>query len=241
MIVYPAIDVRGGKAVRLVEGDYDRETVYDADPVDAARRWADAGAEWIHVVDLDGARDGIRANQQVIARIRAAVSLRIELGGGLRTMTDLQEMHELGIDRMVIGSAAISTPELVPAAVARFGGHVGVGLDARDGRLAAHGWRAQTGVDAFEAARRFANDGIEHIIFTDIRRDGSMEGPNLDALSQMITSVPTGIIASGGIGTLEDIRHVRDLGAAGAVIGSALYRKAIALEDALRIANGAEA
>lgn len=238
MIVYPAIDIRGGKAVRLVEGDYSRETVFDADPVVAAKRWADAGADWIHIVDLDGARDGVRANQDVIARIRAAVLLKLELGGGLRTIEDLRQMRELGVDRLIIGSAAVSTPGLVAEAVARFGGLVGVGLDARDGKLAAHGWLDQTDVDALEAARRFAVDGVEHIVFTDIRRDGGMQGPNLDALTTMIDSVPAGVIASGGISTLDDVACVREIGAAGVIIGSALYRHAFRLEDALRVAAG---
>jgi phosphoribosylformimino-5-aminoimidazole carboxamide ribotide isomerase len=238
MIVYPAIDIRGGKAVQLVEGDYNRETVFDADPVDAAMRWADAGAEWIHVVDLDGARDGVRTNQRAIARIRDAVSLKLELGGGLRTLEDVQAMHELGIDRMVLGSAAVSHPERVPEAVARFGGHIGVGLDARDGKLASHGWMDQTDIDAFDAAQRFAADGVEHVIFTDIRRDGNMRGPNLDALKQMINTVPTNIIASGGVSSYDDLANVLELGAAGVIIGSALYKGAIELSKALRIAAG---
>jgi len=238
MIVYPAIDIRGGKAVQLVEGDYSRETVFDADPVDAARRWADAGAEWIHIVDLDGARDGVRVNRDAIARIRKAVTVKLELGGGLRTLDDLNAMYELGIDRMVIGSAAVSNPQLVERAVTRFGGLIGVGLDARDGKLAAHGWLDQTDVDAFDAARRFAAAGVEHVIFTDIRRDGNMRGPNLDALQEMIDTVPANIIASGGVSSLADVAAVRQLGAAGVIIGSGLYKGAIALPDALTIASG---
>ena len=238
MIVYPAVDIRGGKAVQLVEGDYNRETVFDADPVDAARRWADAGAKWIHIVDLDGARDGVRANQEAIARIRKAVHVKLELGGGLRTMDDLDAMYALGIDRMVIGSAAVTNPKLVSKAVVRFGGLIGVGLDARDGKLASHGWIDQTEVDALEAARRFATEGVEHVIFTDIRRDGNMQGPNLAALKDMVDAVPANVIASGGISTLQDLEAVRDLGAAGAIIGSALYKGAIALPDALAIAAG---
>jgi phosphoribosylformimino-5-aminoimidazole carboxamide ribotide isomerase len=238
MIVYPAIDIRGGKAVQLVEGDYNRETVFDADPVDAALRWADAGAEWIHIVDLDGARDGVRSNQHAIARIRDAVTLKLELGGGLRSMDDLRAMHHLGIDRLVIGSAAVSHPELVAEAVAHFGGHIGVGLDARDGKLASHGWIDQTDVDALEAAQRFAAAGVEHVIFTDIRRDGNMQGPNLDALQQMIDTVPANIIASGGISSIEDLVRVRDLGSAGVIIGSALYKGAIRLSEAINVASG---
>ncbi len=241
MIVYPAIDIRGGQAVRLVEGDYNQETVFDADPVDAAKRWANAGAEWIHIVDLDGARDGTRANANAIARIRAAVPQKLELGGGLRTMADIREVANLGIDRMIIGSAAISNPDFVEEAVSEFGDRIAVGLDARNGKLAAQGWLDQTEIDAVEAAQRFASIGVRHFIFTDIHRDGKLAGPNIQALEEMISAVPGNIIASGGIGTLEDVRRVRDANAAGVIIGAALYRETITLKDALRIAASEEA
>lgn len=237
MIVYPAIDIRGGKAVRLVEGDYDRETVFDADPVDAAQRWAEGGASWIHIVDLDGARDGERLNAGVIARIREAVSCRLQLGGGIRTREDIEAVTALGIDRVVIGSAAVSNPELVSAAVRMLGPGIAVGLDARDGMLATQGWLEQTDVRAIDAARRFANEGVEHFVFTDIRRDGKLQGPNLDALKEMIENVPSNIIASGGISSLDDIAAVRDLGAAGVIVGAALYHNRFSLADALSIAS----
>lgn len=238
MIVYPAIDIRGGQAVRLVEGDYDQETVYDADPVDAALRWANAGAAWIHIVDLDGARDGVRTNAGAIARIREAVPQKLELGGGLRSLDDVKAVADLGIDRMVIGSAAISDPGLVTDAVKHFGERIAVGLDARDGKLAAQGWIDQTDVDAIDAARRFAGVGVQHAIFTDIRRDGKMQGPNLEALQEMVDQAPMNVIASGGISSLDDVRHVRELGAAGVIIGAALYKNAFELADALSIAHG---
>lgn len=237
MIVYPAIDIRGGKAVRLIEGDYDRETVFDADPVDAARRWASGGAEWIHIVDLDGARDGKRLNADVILRIREAVGCKLQLGGGIRTMDDVTDISGLGIDRIVIGSAAVTHPELVTQAVAHVGAGVAVGLDARDGKLATQGWKEQTDVSAAEAARRFAAEGVEHFIFTDIRRDGKLEGPNLIALHEMIEQVPANIIASGGISAIKDIAAVQRLGAAGVIIGAALYHNRITLEDALAAAS----
>lgn len=235
MIVYPAIDIRGGQAVRLVEGDYNRETVFHADPAEAARRWTDDGAEWIHIVDLDGARDGLRGNSEAISRIRAAVPLKLQLGGGLRSIEDVQAVADLGIDRMIIGSAAVENPELVVEAVEHFGDRIAVGLDARDGKLAARGWLSQTDADAIEVARRFAEAGVANFIFTDIRRDGKLIGPNLDALRQMIDSVPANIIASGGIGTNQDIRAVRQTGAAGVIIGVALYKGTVRLADALKI------
>lgn len=240
MIVYPAIDIRGGRAVRLIEGDYDQETVFDADPVDAARRWADGGAEWIHIVDLDAARDGVRSNSAAISRIRAEIPLKLELGGGLRSLEDIRAVADLGINRMIIGSAAIDNPELVTKALESFGERIAVSLDARDGKLAAQGWRDQTDVDAIDAARRFAEAGVRHFIFTDIRRDGKLIGPNLGALRQMIDAVPANIIASGGIGTNDDIREVRGTGAAGVIIGAALYKGTVRLADALRISAGEE-
>lgn len=237
MIVYPAIDIRGGKTVRLVEGDFDRETTFDADPVNAARRWEALGAEWIHIVDLDGARSGERANRVVIERIRNGVATKLQLGGGLRSLADLLDVQAIGIDRMVIGSAAIREPEFVEEAIRHYGDAIAVGLDARDGKLAAGGWLDQTDMDALEVARRFSSAGLAHVVFTDIRRDGRLEGPNLDALEAIVTGALTGVIASGGIGTLSDIRHVRECGAVGVIIGAALYQQRISLADAIAVAN----
>ncbi len=235
MIIYPAIDIRGGKAVRLIEGDYNRETVFDADPLDAAQRWQSDGAEWVHIVDLDGARDGVRANAELIARIRAEISVSIQLGGGMRGMTDIEAAMKLGIDRIVIGSAAVSNPQLVTEAVAHYGDRIAVGLDARDGMLATHGWTEQSDVSAIDAGRRFADVGGQHIVFTDIGRDGKLEGPNIPALTQMIQRVDTNIIASGGVGSLDDLDAIKAAGAAGVIIGAALYHKRITLSDALAI------
>ena len=244
MIIYPAIDIRGGRAVQLVEGDFARESQFDADPADAARRWHDQGAEWIHIVDLDGARDGIRQNQAVIERIRAAVPCHLQLGGGLRDLDSLRDVANLGIDRMVIGSAAISSPELVPAAVAMFGDAIAVGLDARDGRVATHGWQTISAERAEDVAQRVAGHGVSTIVFTDIGRDGRLEGPNLEALEAMIALGAADIIASGGISTIDDVRRVHELGAAGVIIGTALYRDRVSLPAALsvgRVAAGGPA
>lgn len=240
MIIYPAIDLRDGKAVQLVEGDFDRETVFDADPVEAALRWQDAGAEWIHLVDLDGARDGVRANASSIERIRAAVQVKLQLGGGIRDLPTLIEARESGIDRLVIGSAAVSNPELVPAAVEAFGEAIAVGIDARNGQVATRGWLEQTTVSAFDLARTVANQGVGHIIFTDIARDGRLEGPNLEALRDLIAATPARIIASGGVSSLADVVAIRDTDAAGVIIGTAIYRGQVNLADALAVAAGEE-
>ena len=233
MIIYPAIDIRGGKAVRLVEGDFDRETAFDADPLDAARRWESQGAEWIHIVDLDGARDGIRQNHDLIARIRASVSCKVQLGGGLRDLPTLTAAAESGIDRLVIGSAAISNPDLIPAAVGALGERVAVGLDARDGRIVTNGWQEQTTERAEDVARRVAAEGVRTIVFTDIGRDGRLEGPNLSALKAMVELGVADVIASGGVSTIADVDLIRDAGASGVIIGAALYHQRITLPDAL--------
>lgn len=240
MIIYPAIDIRGGHAVRLIEGDYARETVFDLDPLEAALRWQRAGAEWIHIVDLDGARDGVRANAAAIKRIREHVSVPIQLGGGLRSMDDLEDVAGIGIERMVIGSAAVSNPELVREAIARYGDRIAVGLDARNGLLATHGWQSQSDISAIQAGVQFAEMGLKHIVFTDIGRDGKLEGPNLESLTQMKTRVKANVIASGGVGSLQDVEHIRDAGAAGVIIGAALYHQKFSLQDALAFGNRGE-
>lgn len=238
MIIYPAIDIRGGKAVRLVEGDYDRETVFDADPLDAALRWQADGAEWIHIVDLDGARDGVRANADAIARIRQEITVPIQLGGGLRSLEDLQEVAELGIDRMVIGSAAVTNPEFVADAVSVYGDRIAVGLDARNGMLATHGWKEQSTVSALDAGMRFAESGVEHIVFTDIGRDGRLEGPNISALVDMTQAIPASVIASGGVSSLDDLCSIKRTRATGVIVGAALYHNRLSLKDAIKIGKG---
>jgi phosphoribosylformimino-5-aminoimidazole carboxamide ribotide isomerase len=237
MIIYPAIDIRGGRAVQLVQGNYNAETQFDADPADAARRWTDLGAEWIHVVDLDAARDGVRGNAAAIAAIRAAVDVPIQLGGGLRSIADIEAARAIGIDRLILGSIAVSHPQIVEQAVARFGDSIAVGLDARNGKLAANGWLEQSDVSAIEAATRFARAGVKHFIYTDIHRDGTFTGPNLESLAELIAEIDGNVIASGGIGSLDDVEAVAKIGANGVIIGSALYHGRVELRDALEIAS----
>lgn len=237
MIVYPAIDIRGGRCVRLVEGDFGRETAYDSDPAVAARRWAAAGAEWLHVVDLDGAIAGTPINREAVARIRAAVETPIQLGGGLRLLTDLEAALDAGIDRVVLGTVALQDPELVISAVARWGERIAVALDARDGRLATGGWLGQTDSRAVEVAERLARSRVRHFIFTDISRDGTLSGPNIGSLRELVDAVDAAVIASGGVATLDDIRAVAEAGAAGVIVGRALYDGRIELADAIATAR----
>src|ERR687894_2205979 len=184
MILYPAIDIRGGRCVRLIEGDFDRETAYDNDPSLAARRWAEAGAEWLHVVDLDGAVEGSPINDQAVAQIRAAVDVPIQLGGGLRLLTDLEDAFGAGVDRAILGTVALRDPELVIRAVQRWGDRIAVALDARDSRLATDGWLGQTDDHAVDVAQRLAENRVRHFIYTDIRRDGTLSGPNVQGLAE---------------------------------------------------------
>jgi phosphoribosylformimino-5-aminoimidazole carboxamide ribotide isomerase len=233
VILYPAIDIRGGRCVRLIEGDFARETAYDADPTDAARRWVDAGTEWLHVVDLDGAVEGTPVNRDAVKRIRAAVAVPMQLGGGLRTLTDLEDLFAAGIDRAILGTVALRDPELVISAVARWGGRIAVALDARDGKLATDGWLGQTEARAVEVAQKLATAKVRHFIFTDISRDGTLAGPNLESLGELVQAVEAGVIASGGISSLKDIEAAAQSGASGAIIGRALYDGRIDLAEAI--------
>jgi phosphoribosylformimino-5-aminoimidazole carboxamide ribotide isomerase len=240
VIVYPAIDIRGGRCVRLVEGDFARETVYDADPVTAARRWADAGAEWLHVVDLDGAVAGAPVNHETIGRLRQAVDLPMQVGGGLRRLDDIERLLASGVTRAILGTVALREPELVHAAVAQWGDRIAVGLDARDGKLAASGWLEQSEVGAIAAAQQLAAAGVATFIFTDISRDGQLSGPNLASLGELIEAVDAAIIASGGIGTLADLRATAQVGAGGTIVGRALYDHRIDLREAIAVTRLSE-
>jgi phosphoribosylformimino-5-aminoimidazole carboxamide ribotide isomerase len=227
--------------VRLIEGDFDRETTYHTDPSMAARRWVESGAEWLHVVDLDGAVEGRPVNGEAVANIRAEVDVPIQLGGGLRLLTDLEDAFRAGVDRAILGTAALRDPELVISAVARWGDRIAVGLDARDGRLATDGWLGQSDTRAVEVAQRLSRHRVRHFIYTDIRRDGTLTGPNLQGLSDLIEQVNADVIASGGIASLEDIKAVATVGASGAIIGRALYDGRIDLAEAIALFGRSEA
>lgn len=239
MIVFPAIDVRAGRCVRLVEGDFARETVYDADPAEAAGRWAAAGAPWLHVVDLDGAVVGEPVNTEAIRRIRNAVDIPIQLGGGLRLEEHLAAAFDHGVDRVVLGTAALRSPAMVRSAVARWGGGVAVALDARDGRLATEGWLEQSEALAEDVARRLQAEGVRRVVLTDIARDGTLGGPNLDALRSLIGRVEMSVIASGGIGSLADVIATAESGAEGVIIGRAIYDGRLDLAAAIAAGTAA--
>lgn len=234
MELFPAIDLRHGRVVRLTQGEADRETSYHHDPVAQADAFLAAGARWIHVVDLDRAF-GTGDNLAAVAAVARAVAgrARLQLGGGLRTLEALEAALGLGVDRGVLGTAAVTDPELVPRAVSRFGaGHVAVGLDTKAGLVAIRGWVETTPVTAAEVTRRVLRDGARTIIYTDVARDGMLTGPDL-AGARALASLGAEVIASGGVATLEDLRAVAEAGLAGAIVGRALYEGRFSLAQAL--------
>lgn len=233
MIVYPAIDIRDGSCVRLIEGDFSRETVFDADPVDAALRWANAGAEWIHIVDLDGAVAGQPVNLSMIERIRASVAAKLQLGGGMRSEDHVAAAFAAGIDRIVLGTSAVQNRAFVEGVARDWPGQVAVGLDARNGFLATKGWLEQTALKALDVAKELRQSGVENFIFTDISRDGTLKGPNITALAEFQAALGSGLIASGGVGSIEDMQALALLGVDGVIVGRALYDGRLTLAEAL--------
>jgi phosphoribosylformimino-5-aminoimidazole carboxamide ribotide isomerase len=231
--VIPAIDIRGGHAVRLAQGDFDRETRYDADPVAVARRWESLGAPRIHVVDLDGSRQGRPIEGDLMARICAAVAVPVEVSGGIRTLDAIEAAIAAGAGRVQLGSVAVSEPELVVEACRRFGEAITVSIDARDGRVATRGWEDDSGIDAIDFARTMEQAGVPRLMVTDIARDGMLQGPNIEGLARVIEAVSVPVIASGGVTTIEHLRACRDIGCEGAIVGRALYEGVLDLKDAI--------
>lgn len=235
MIVLPAIDLKDGNCVRLVQGRADRETVYERDPAAVARRFQADGARMLHLVDLDGAFSGQTANLEAIQAVRAAVTIPIELGGGMRTLEDVERMLGLGIDSVIVGTMAVRHPEVLQAALARFGGAcVQLGVDAREGKVAVHGWEEGTALDAVAFARDWREKGVERVIFTDIARDGMMGGPNLEATRAFAEGAGVKVTASGGVSTPADLAALAALepfGVDRAIVGKALYEGTVTLSE----------
>jgi phosphoribosylformimino-5-aminoimidazole carboxamide ribotide isomerase len=236
--IYPAIDIRGGKCVRLLQGDYSKETVFHENPVEVARQWEASGAGWIHLVDLDGAREGRPVNDAIIGEIARSVGIPVQVGGGLRSMDHLETLIGAGVSRVILGTAAIEDRPFVEEALRVYGEKVAIGIDARNGYVATRGWLETSEVKAEELAVRLAGLGARTFIFTDISRDGMMKGPNVDAIVALARACGQTVIASGGVSGYEDVRrlaeHAAD-GVAGAIIGKALYTGAIRLDEALKL------
>ncbi|MBI2805826.1 MAG: 1-(5-phosphoribosyl)-5-[(5-phosphoribosylamino)methylideneamino]imidazole-4-carboxamide isomerase [Planctomycetes bacterium] len=223
MQIYPAIDLRDGKCVRLKQGDYAQETIFGADPPEMALRWVNDGATYLHLVDLDGAREGRPVNGRSIRAIVKATGIPCQLGGGLRTEDDIKQVLAWGVSRVIVGTRALQSPDWLAKMAERFPGRIALGIDARDGKVATQGWLDVSEIDAFDLARQCARPPLSAIIYTDISRDGMMQGANVAAMSQMKDAVPLPVIASGGVTTLDDVRQLHEKGLAGCIIGRALY------------------
>ena len=240
MLVLPAVDIRGGRCVRLIQGARERERVYDSDPVAAALRWEAAGASWIHVVDLDGAFAGQRVNAEVITRLIAAVRVPVQVGGGVRDLSMIERLLDAGAGRVILGTLAATSAGLLAEACGLFGDRLAVAIDARDGNVVVDGWLTGTGEPALAAAARVVRAGARRIIYTDTGRDGTLEGPNLSAFEQVLRAVDVPVIVSGGVSSVQDVRRLRALepaGLEGVIVGRALYEGKVRLEDLLAVSS----
>lgn len=235
MEIIPAVDIRGGRCVRLYQGDYSKETVFSEDPVAVALQWQMQGARWLHLVDLDGAARGEPVNLPIIETIVKRATISVEVGGGIRDVGTVTRLLDLGVKRVVLGTVAAEKPEMVAELCQKYGEAIAVGIDARDGYVATRGWLEDTGVTALELAKKMAALGVKRIIYTDIKRDGTLTEPDFDAIGQMVRGVDLPIIAAGGISRLEHLKRLKELGVEGAIIGRALYTRDIDLRQALKL------
>jgi phosphoribosylformimino-5-aminoimidazole carboxamide ribotide isomerase len=236
VILYPAIDIRGSKAVRLLQGDYARETTYDADPVDAAKRWAEEGAEFLHVVDLDGAKAGEPRNLESVRRIAAAVDCPTQVGGGLRDQASVAAVLEAGAERVVIGTAALRDPDFLQAMIDAYAERIVVSVDARDGKVSLSGWTETSDVDVTAAVADLSRRGVSRFLCTAIEVDGTMEGPAIGELSRIAAATEAQVIASGGVGDLAHLKALAEMGAPnieGAIVGRALYERRFSVAEGI--------
>ncbi|HWO75639.1 MAG TPA: 1-(5-phosphoribosyl)-5-[(5-phosphoribosylamino)methylideneamino]imidazole-4-carboxamide isomerase [Bacillus sp. (in: firmicutes)] len=234
--VYPAIDMRGGKCVRLIQGDYSQETVYGDSPFDMAEQFANDGAAWIHMVDLDGAKAGEKINHPFVVQAAKKLTSSIQIGGGIRSEADIEFYLENGVDRVILGSIAVTNRDFVKDMLKKYGAKLAIGIDAKEGYVATHGWLSTSSLTAVELGKELAEAGAETFICTDIAKDGMLSGPNIESLLQIAEVTGKNIIASGGISSLEDLRALRklaDKGIKGAIVGKALYEQRFTLREAI--------
>ena len=237
MEVIPAIDLRGGRCVRLYQGDYAQETVYSDDPVEVALQWQEMGAVRLHMVDLDGAAQGEPANLDVIESIASSVAMPLQMGGGIRDLATIERTLGIGVGRVVLGTSAVADPGLVESACSRFGPDaLIVGVDARDGLVATRGWQESTEVTAIDLVHRMTALGVRRFVYTDISRDGTMTEPNFQAIEELMNDTDAWVVASGGVSSIEHLRRLASLGVEGAIVGKALYEGAIDLREAIAAA-----
>lgn len=235
MIIYPAIDLRGGRCVRLVQGDFEQTTEYSKNPMETALHWAECGASWLHLVDLDGARQEKTDNRSIICDIASRLSIPVQTGGGIRTMADIEELLSHGVARVILGTAAVQNPDFAAEAVSKYGDKIAVGIDAKDGYAAVSGWEAVSSWHAVDLALTLKKSGVRHIIYTDIATDGMLTGPNLSAMREMVSAFGSGIIASGGVGSIADLQNLIPTGVSGAIVGKALYTGRVDLQKAVQL------
>jgi len=237
MLIFPAIDLYEGKAVRLFKGDYAQMTVYSENPLEVAKEFEKAGATCIHMVDLEGARDGNTPNLETVKTIAAKTNLFTEVGGGIRNMQTVSRYLEAGIDRVILGTAAVKDEEFLCEAVKKYGEKIAVGIDIKDGKVAIHGWQQTSGLDAMEFAGKMQSLGVKTVICTDISKDGAMQGTNHELYREMSKAFSLDIIASGGVSSIEDVKRLAALKIYGAIIGKAYYTGAISLSEAIEVAK----
>lgn len=235
MRMYPAIDLKDGECVRLFKGDYDKKTVYSSNGVETALTWQRSGADFLHVVDLDGARTGDGKNREVIKEICRAVTMRVQTGGGIRTMEDIDSLIECGVSRVILGTAAVKNFKLVEEAVEKYGDRIAVGIDAKDGFVATDGWEQVSELRAVDFAKKVEKAGVRTIIYTDIATDGAMCGPNVEAMREMVNETGLDVIASGGVSCIDDIKALLTTGVEGAITGRAIYDGKLDLKEAVEL------
>jgi phosphoribosylformimino-5-aminoimidazole carboxamide ribotide isomerase len=238
MIIFPAIDIKDGLCVRLMQGDPGRVTIYGKDPVAVARRWEEEGARWLHVVDLDGAFSRTPRNREVVGSIVKGVSIPVQVGGGIRTLATMEDYLGAGVERVIVGTVALREPELLGEACSRFPGRIALGIDARDGRVAVEGWKETTGIDAISLIKSFSDLELAAVIYTDIHRDGMQFGVNVEATRLLLEATRFPVIASGGVAALRDVEALLPLvplGLAGVITGRAIYDGTLVLRDALAL------
>ncbi|HJF85633.1 MAG TPA: 1-(5-phosphoribosyl)-5-[(5-phosphoribosylamino)methylideneamino]imidazole-4-carboxamide isomerase [Megamonas hypermegale] len=242
MIIFPAIDIRGGKCVRLIKGDFNQETVFSDRPEIMAKKWQDEGGKYLHLVDLDGALAGKSQNLATVEMILKTVDIPVELGGGIRTMENIETVLDMGVSRVILGSVAVKNPQLVKDACKKYGSErIVVGIDAKDGIVAVDGWGVSGNVEAKELAKKMALGGVKHIIYTDISRDGTLSGVNAQATAEIARYSGVKVVASGGVSSIEDIKLLKQYeadGIEGVIVGKSIYTGSLSLPEALKIAKG---
>ncbi|MCX8129185.1 MAG: 1-(5-phosphoribosyl)-5-[(5-phosphoribosylamino)methylideneamino]imidazole-4-carboxamide isomerase [Clostridia bacterium] len=238
MIIYPAIDIKDGKCVRLAQGKFTDVTVYSDNPVEMALKWENLGAEYLHIIDLDGARTGEPQNIATISEMAVKLGIPVQVGGGIRSIETIEIILCKGIQRIILGTSAVKDPDLVKKALKTFGENIVIGIDAKDGMVAIEGWAKTSEFTAVGFAKKMEDLGAKTIIYTDISRDGMLSGPNLKAMEEMVKAVNINVIASGGVGKIEDIKNLKDIGMPGVIVGKAIYTGDVDLEEAIKLAKG---